>query len=595
MKRNSFILTAGLLLLVLLAACQPVQEPQITAEELRNHVNYLASEELAGRYPGTEGDRLAADYIEEQWINYGLKVLNDESADPFMVAMGVQMGENNTLTIDGKDLTLTTDFVPLAISESGRADGELRFCGYGFKLDSPEIEWNDFEGMDLEGRIALILLGAPEAGEEMGNDPYDIPGGVRSKILNARDAGAAAVILVAGSKYDEVDQISFQDRRESSSGLPVLRVSRAQIDPLLVNTGQTVDILEEAMNSQAQPQQIDLDVTVSLQVDLLVTEAETRNVMAYIPAADTGEHQEWIVVGAHFDHLGMGGPGSNSRMPDSVAAHCGADYNASGVAGIIEMAGYLYPLKEQFKRSILFIAFAGEEMGLLGSKYFVQNTSIDPREMFAMINLDMIGRPNDDRVLAIGGAGTALEFEDILNDVQLDSMTIATSPEGYGPSDHASFYQQEIPVLFVSTGPHLDYHTPNDTPEKLNYHTMKSITESVSGVVEVLAQMDRNGLTYQEAGPKVSNSGRRNLKVTFGIMPDVSGAGNDGLRVEFATPGKPAALAGMQKGDRITGINGNPVTNIYDYMTRLQQLKPGQTVSVEIVRVNEKKLLLLQL
>jgi hypothetical protein len=211
-----------------------------------------------------------------------------------------------------------------------------------------------------------------------------------------------------------------------------------------------------------------------------------------------------------------------------------------------------------------------------------------------MVNMDMVGRPNEEKRLAISGTGTALEMDSLLELVKPGKLTWAKSPEGPGPSDHSSFYSIDIPVLYFSTGAHLDYHTPGDTPDKLDYTNMAEIANEVSEIILDIADAPK-ALTFKESGPKASDSGRRKLKVTLGIMPDVSGSDNNGLRVEFAIPGKPAQLAGITKDDRIVGINGLPVTNVYDYMTRLQFLKPGQTVSVELLRGEKKIIVLVQL
>jgi hypothetical protein len=242
------------------------------------------------------------------------------------------------------------------------------------------------------------------------------------------------------------------------------------------------------------------------------------------------------------------------------------------------------------------VAFTGEEEGLLGSKYFVDHPDIDLSKVNAMVNLDMVGRLQETNVLQISGVGTAEGFRDLVyseSDTSVIKLTL--SDEGYGPSDHSSFYGKNIPVLFYSTGAHLDYHTPSDTYDKVNYKGMVSISSLIYNVIEKLAcSPDR--LKFREAGPKVEQ-GRpmRRKGVTLGIMPDFAGNVKNGLRADFVTPGKPAALGGMKKGDIITSINGKTVNNIQDYMFRMSQLKHGQTISVEILRDGNKMVLLIQL
>jgi len=315
-----------------------------------------------------------------------------------------------------------------------------------------------------------------------------------------------------------------------------------------------------------------------------------------LSVSDEKLRDEYIIIGAHFDHLGLGGPGSSSRAVDTTGVHHGADDNASGVALMLELAEKFARTKDSHKRSIVCIGFTGEEMGLLGSKYFTENPGIDLKKVNAMINLDMVGRLKETNILQISGVGTATGLRDKLY-AATDTTTIklALSEEGYGPSDHSAFYGKDIPVLFYTTGAHLDYHTPNDIADSINYKGMVALSSLIFKMGSELAN-DPVRLKFNEAGPKeeVSRPARRK-GVTLGIMPDFAGNVKNGLRADFVTPGKPAALGGMKKGDIITAINGKPVGNIQDYMFRLGQLKHGETISVEVLRDGKKEVLLIQL
>jgi len=580
--------------LIPIGGCRAQNSAAITSGELRKHVEYLASQELAGRYPGTPGDLMAAIYIRNCFREYGLTQLPENGFQAFQVTTGVKKGTANAFSTNGQSAVAEKDFTPVSISDNGKVNASIVFLGYGFRIKSDTLNWDDYAGIDVKGKIGLILLGAPEPPKGSATDPFEDYGSVRLKLLNARDAGVAAVIFVAGPAYDDKDELEFGTVKESSAGLPVIRVKRAFMNQALSGQNMKVEVVEMQLNQSHQSLSKDLGLTASIRADIITQTATTQNVIGWIQARDTGARQEWVVVGAHFDHLGMGGMGSNSRVQDTVGVHPGADDNASGVASIIEMAGYLSSIKDKLHRSVLFIAFTGEEMGLLGSKYFVAHSPVPLKRISAMVNMDMVGRPNEEKRLTISGTGTALEMDSLIGLVKPGKLTWAKSPEGFGPSDHASFYTVGIPVLFFSTGAHLDYHTPGDTPDKLDYNNMAEIADEVSEIILSIADSPK-ALTFKEAGPKVSDSGRRKLKVTLGIMPDVSGTENNGLRVEFATPGKPAQLAGITKGDRIVGINGLPVTNIYDYMTRLQSLKLGQTISVELLRGDKKVIVLVQL
>jgi Zn-dependent M28 family amino/carboxypeptidase len=263
---------------------------------------------------------------------------------------------------------------------------------------------------------------------------------------------------------------------------------------------------------------------------------------------------------------------------------------------MLELAEKFAMTKGSHKRSIICIAFTGEEEGLLGSKHFTDEPGIDLSKVNAMINLDMVGRLNDTSKLQISGVGTATGLKDLIyskSDTSVIKLTM--SDEGYGPSDHSSFYGKNIPVLFYFTGAHIDYHTPSDTYDKINYNGMVKIAKLIFNVAEELAS-STSRLQFKESGPKAETVRyRRGKGVTLGIMPDFAGVVKNGLRADAVDPGKPAALGGMLKGDIITFINGKPVNNIYDYMFRMGQLKHGQTISVEVLRNNKKVVLLIQL
>ena len=334
-------------------------------------------------------------------------------------------------------------------------------------------------------------------------------------------------------------------------------------------------------------------IDASTDVEPLI--AKTENVIGIIEGKDPILKNEFVVIGAHFDHLGMGGIGSGSRVPDTIAVHHGADDNASGVAAVIELARRFSFYKDSLKRTLVFICFSAEEEGLLGSKFFTEHPLFDLKQVEAMVNLDMVGRLREDRSLQVHGTGTSLESNRILNTFNRDSAFVyALSPEGYGPSDHSSFYAKDIPVFFFTTGAHMDYHTPGDTYEGINFDGLKKVSDFV---YKIALDLDREParLSFREAGPKTQESGRYRLKVTLGIMPDFTSTTNDGLRADFVTPGKPAFKAGMLKGDVIVAINGKTINNIQDYMYRMSKITQGETVNVEVMRKGKKEVLIVQL
>jgi aminopeptidase YwaD len=408
--------------------------------------------------------------------------------------------------------------------------------------------------------------------------------------------GAAGVLLISGKIFDSQDTFESLSTEGFSVGIPVLRLKREVADIILSRSKNTIESLEKKLNTERKAGSFSTKVSVNAKAEIVRESAETRNVVMILPGEDEKLKDEYLVFGAHFDHLGMGGPGSGSRAVDTIAVHHGADDNASGVAMMLELAEKFAGAKGSHKRSIICVAFSGEEEGLLGSKQFTSDAGIDLTKVNAMVNLDMVGRLNEANNLQIFGVGTAVGLSDLIY-AKTDTSVIKLSllPEGYGPSDHSSFYLKNIPVLFYSTGAHLDYHTPSDSYDKINYNGMVTISDLIFNVSKELASSDSR-LKFKESGPKVEAvRSVRGKSVTLGIMPDFAGVIKNGLRADFITPGKPAALGGMKKGDIIVAIETKPVNNIEDYMFRMKQLKHGQTISVEVIRDGKKVVLLIQL
>ena len=564
----------------------------ITTGELTVITGRLASEEFQGRGTGTSGDSLAALFIRDELKKAGARPFSGNGLQPFSVNVAVEPGSNNRLSVNGLDFAAGTDFMPLALSDNASLEAPVVFCGYGLLPSGDTLHRDDFKEPDLAGKWALILRGYPESDPAAAG--YGRLSSDRIKVLNAREKGAAGVLLVSGKKWDPGDNLDRPSRSEARSGLPVIQVRRNVAESILKGTSMTLSELEQRAADQAASAGFTALTKVAAAADVNKKEALTSNVVMMIPGASAPD--EYIIIGAHYDHLGMGGPGSSSRVPDTIAIHYGADDNASGVALMTELAERLVESREPFSRSILFVAFAGEEMGLLGSKHFVENMGIDPSAVNLMINLDMVGRMKDGNGLQIAGVGTAAGLRDtVLAYADTSAVRLAFTSEGYGPSDHSSFYGKNIPVLSVTTGAHLDYHTPDDTPDKLNYEGMVKVGDLLFNVISSAANSSAR-LAFTEAGPKEATGPMsRRRGVTFGIMPDFAGNVSNGLRADFVTPGKPAALGGMQKGDIIVAIDSKPVSNIEDYMFRLGQLKAGQTVSVEVLRNGTREVLIIQL
>jgi hypothetical protein len=323
-------------------------------------------------------------------------------------------------------------------------------------------------------------------------------------------------------------------------------------------------------------------------------ERTTHNIIAVLPGKDKQLRHEYIVVGSHYDHLGLGGQNSGSRRPDTLGVHPGADDNASGDAVVLELAKYFK--KERAKRSIIFAFFGAEEQGLIGSKNFLEwmkkddaqriNLPADKKGIVAMVNLDMVGRMRDN-AMSVSGTGTSSEFKAMAEAAaEQTKLNISCTPDGYGPSDHASFVAQEIPVLFLTTGGHMEYHTPDDVPSTLNYDGMQQTLDFSKSLITQIANMPTTP-DYISV-PSTNKMKHGKFKVTLGLMPDVMGASRiPGLRADIVVAGKSAHNAGIRSGDIIQEIDGKPVTNMDDYMQRLSELEPDTTVPVKVLRNEE--------
>lgn len=595
MKKNIFFPVISLFLLVF-SALQAQVNPEITTKELSEAIHFLASDSLKGRKPGMPEEVVAAKYVRDKFAAAGLELMGNKGFQEFELVSDVKAGTHNSLTYNGTIALFDIDFTPLSFSASSNLSAKAVFAGYGFDINLDTLKWNDFAGIDAKGKWVLVLRGDPEM--EKQSSAFIAFEQERSKVLTAKDKGAAGVIFISPAELEAKDKLMTMqfDKTAADAGIPVFHVTRALADQVLKPSGYTIEQIEKLYKQDKKPLSFDLPVAINGTADVVQQKVTTRNVVGILRGNDPKLASEFIVIGGHYDHLGFGGPGSGSRTPDTVAIHYGADDNASGTAGVIQLAEKFAGQRKSLKRSIVFVAFAAEEMGLLGSKEFTREPLIDLKKVSAMINLDMIGRLNPEtKSITIGGSGTSAQSDSLIQALSINrSFKISRSPEGYGPSDHASFYSENIPVFFFFTGAHEDYHTPADVADKINYQGEKDILDYVYDLASVIDGLPAK-LSFREAGAKTGARYSRNFKVTFGIIPDMASAVNNGLGVDGVRKGGPADLAGIKKGDRIVAIDGNPVTNIYDYMTRLGKLKSGQITSVEVIRNEKKEIILVQL
>ena len=561
------------------------QNTDITIDELAEHIKYLASDELKGRFPGTPESKMAQEYLINQFQSVNmLPFENHDFLQTFDFVNNIVAGDNNKLYIDNKVYTISEDYIPVGFSANGDFNASVVFVGFGFSIND-SIQWNDYENISAEGKWAIILRGGPD--DKNPNSLYNSHLPLRKKVLVAQDNKAAGVLFVSQYSDDEDELMPLKyDNSFSGASIPVLHINHSIAERIFAQVDAGLKALQDSLITTLQPKSVYFpDMNIAVSVDLQKTTAGAANIISYIPGNDPILKNEYIIIGAHYDHLGMGGPGTNSRTPDTLAIHNGADDNASGVAAVLEIGERLRSNQSKLKRSVLLMAFDAEERGLLGSKFFIDNPFIIHENIVAMFNLDMVGHLEENS-LTIGGTGTSPLFEDLLTDIgNSHDLKLKFSSEGYGPSDHASFYKNDIPVLFFFTGTHDDYHKPTDDFSIINLQGTKIVADFVYDIAFRLNQLEERP-EFTEAGPKESPEGRRKFKVTFGVIP-AFGSEAVGMEIDGVTKGGPADLAGMEKGDIITAIDSKEIKNIYDYMHRLGELKKGTVVPITVLRGDE--------
>ncbi|MEI6764126.1 MAG: M20/M25/M40 family metallo-hydrolase [Bacteroidota bacterium] len=565
-------------------------------EGVKKDIGFLASDSLKGRKPGTPEMLTAAKYISTQFQNAGLTLINGDGFQSFEVVTDVTPGNSNEFSFNSRVLKMKEDFIPYSFSENKALDASVVFAGYGFDFKTDSLVRNDYAGIDVKGKWVMLLRGYPESGKK--NDIYSNYASDRGKVVVAKDKGAAGVLFVTGPAMDKNDELVslFYDKSKAGGGIPVFNIKRKIADSILSSVSKTIAKLEKDASSENAITGIAIPTVVHAQSDLLLTRVSTNNVIGELSGSNPSLKDNYIVVGAHYDHLGMGGHGSGSRKPDTNAVHNGADDNASGVACIIDIANRFFKTKKRPDYSVIFVAFSGEELGMLGSTAFLAKPPVDKSKIKLMMNFDMVGRLNPKtKTISVSGNGTFKEAETLIRSHNDSTkMKITLHPEGYGPSDHAAFYSDNIPVLYFTTGVHGDYHTPEDDADKIDNNGVDMIAALAYDLL-LDAGSGKYPMAFKEAGPKVKTSTRAGLKVTLGIMPDFTSEENKGLGVGGVTKDGPADHGGMKKGDVITAIDGKTVTNIYDYMERLKNLTPGQRTSVDIIRDGKKEILIIQL
>lgn len=564
----------------------------------QRHIDYLASDELEGRGVGTEGIEQAAQYIAAQFREAGVLPASGESYfQTFEMTTEKQLGEC-MLTFPGQDAELKSnrDFMPFAFSSSAPFEGGVVFCGYGIVAE--EQSRDDFENVDVEGRVAMIMRGQPASWDHVSDlSPWHKT--LRNKVYNAKDRGAAAVLIVNQADDDGEDElVEFSHHASDAYGIPAMHISRRVADAHLKRGGlASLRELQEKLDGGATASGVLGHVLCKGKVEFVQRSSNTHNVAGLIRGK--GPHaNECVVIGAHYDHLGVRQPmmrrfkdGKIVKDAARPEIHNGADDNASGTSALIELARY-FAKQKALPRSMLFIAFTGEESGLHGSKHYIDHPLWPVADTIAMLNMDMIGRlDSSSKKLTIFGTGTSPVFESLVQDASSrHDLVPSTTPDPGGRSDHAVFVRKDVPAMHFYSGAHPDYHKPTDTADKINAGGGARITAMVRDVAESLVRRNERPqfVEVKPKKPKGDPDAMPSYRVVMGIAPGYVEDGEPGMPVDAVNPNGPADLGGMKKGDRIVSIGDKEVVNIYDYMAATRGNKPGDTVKVVVVRGDER-------
>jgi Tol biopolymer transport system component len=610
--------------------------PEIHVEDLRAEVAYLASDALEGRMTGSAGARLAADFIADNLRNAGLRPIGDEGTffQNFEFTAGVRVVTNaNHLVVSGagaisggQPLEIEKDFRPLSFTANAEAEGEVVFAGYGlFMPGKPGEGYDSYAGLDVTNKIVLVLRYVPEAAEPKRRQELNRYAGLRYKAMIAREHGAKAVLIVTGPTSPNAGAlapVSF-DSSLAGSGIVAASVSGNVAEKILKGAGKDLKTVQSALDTENPHAEGGFGIpNVRLRITAAVEHIKQRdrNVLGFLPAgsvvgeperrsptrrepdaagSETGApftrgtreaFQEWLIIGAHYDHLGRGETGSREHKEEEGQIHNGADDNASGVAAVLELAARLAADRKEkpdaFLRGIIFAFWSGEELGLMGSTHFVEHSVVALTNIAAYVNFDMVGRQRENK-LVLQGAGSSSVWRRLIEKRNVAAgFNLVLQDDPYLPTDVTAFYPKGMPVLSFFTGSHEDYHRPTDDSEKLNYPGLERITRFAHGLVVDLAG-GRQRPDYVKVERRDAGGSRDNLRVYLGTIPDYT-AEVAGVKLSGVRGGSPADQAGLKGGDVIVEFARQKIANIYDYTYALDAAKIGQPVEIIVMREGKR-------
>jgi aminopeptidase YwaD len=560
----TFLVAASLLVLTAGASARSAVVPP-GAVALSESVSALTTPEMEGRRSGTAGGELAARRIAEWLAAAGLRPGGDRGSylQSFVLETSSRPGPASNLELSAptqRRLDAGREWIAHGGSPAGEVSGDVIFAGYG--ADMPEAKYDDYAGVDVQGKIVLVLDGAPAHLASARVTRLD-------KLIAAKQRGAAAV-LIAG------DELPSPDKTAVEVALPSATLTRGAADAMLTPAGRTTGEVANALATTRRPASFPTGTRARLRVEKVVDEVRAANVIGILPGTDPARASEAVVIGAHYDHLGR---------TDGVV-YPGADDNASGTAVVLGLAR-AFAAAGGADRTLVFALFGAEELGLIGSRHYVDHPAVPLDRTVAMVNFDMVGRLSG-RTLSVGGGDSGNRLRALVNDAaRLEGLAPDVNGSPYGPSDHARFYAAGVPVLFFYTGAHSDYHRPSDTADKIDAAGMARIAALGARVVDGLATDTRPVYAQVTRPARRQNQGSgASGGALLGVVA-VPRPGNDGLKLSSVMSGTGAERAGLRDGDVIVRFAGTAVDGLEELRTLIRERKPGDTVPVLYLRNGE--------
>jgi hypothetical protein len=580
-------------------AAEAAKAKKESEDRLRRDVTYLASDECEGRGPTTKGINLAADYIAAEFKKAGLKPGAPDGTyfQPFTIP-GAVLEAPAVLTLKGPldqtfDLKQGVGFNAMGLSKDGKASGPAVFAGFGYT--NKDLKYDDFDGLDVKDKVVVVINDTPGGSrpvQPFGGSPMQ---NVLNKAAAVEKLGAQALLFVhardTARDGDDLFDFGYAAVSRRAAGIPVFHIKRSVLETMLASAGENLDDVEAGINRDLKPHSLDLKGwTVNLEVKLKRDKVPLKNVIGVLdgagPLAD-----ETVVIGAHYDHLGYGGAGGSlARGLKKMAIHHGADDNGSGSTSVMELARRFGAIPKREGRRLVFMTYSGEELGLIGSRYYCDNPIYPLKDTVAMVNLDMVGRGTPEKGKErsqIHGLDTAKEFTALVDDLATKhNLLLEKVPTRgnrfFAASDHYSFYAKKVPVIFFFTGDHPDYHRPSDTSEKINVPGMREVVDLSEDIVAKLST-DKERPTFVQVA--TGGGGPQGVRLGVELGRDDKGA----LVIDAVTPDEPAAKAGLKKGDRLLTAGGKPVADQTALVAILRGLRAGDKLEVEIEREGKKQ------